>query len=126
MACLIFTAPIPHHEEFHCNLPRSSIPNDNELIQMIQPRNADQNYHCERFMNNYLEDGFINTSDVIQSESDISIVPCTSFNFNSSFESTITKFELVCSRSILVPLSQFFHLLGVLLGGILATKLLEL
>lgn len=53
------------------------------------------------------------------------IVPCDLFEHDSVYESLVTQFDLVCSRTILVAWTQFWHLFGVLNGGILATWLLE-
>lgn len=54
-----------------------------------------------------------------------SIIPCDDFVHHSEFQSIITDFDLVCSRDILVATTQFFHLFGVLTGGLLATNLLK-
>ncbi|XP_038106502.1 organic cation transporter-like protein [Culex quinquefasciatus] len=53
------------------------------------------------------------------------IIPCDTFEHHAEYQSIITQFDLVCSRDILVATTQFFHLFGVLLGGIITTKLLE-
>lgn len=54
------------------------------------------------------------------------IVPCDTFVHDAEYKSIITDYNLVCSRDILVATTQFFHLFGVLSGGILATNLLKL
>lgn len=53
------------------------------------------------------------------------VIPCEDFVHHADFTSIITDFDLVCSRSILTSVTQFFHLFGVLSGGILATNLLK-
>lgn len=55
-----------------------------------------------------------------------SIVPCASFIHHTDYKSIITDYDLVCSRDILVATTQSIHLLGVLMGGLLATNLLKL
>lgn len=51
---------------------------------------------------------------------------CPKIRHESIYDSLVTNFDLVCSRTILIAVTQFFHLCGVLSGGILATKLLEM
>lgn len=53
-------------------------------------------------------------------------IPCKAFQHAGGFTSLVTQFDLVCSNTILIAVTQFFHLFGVLTGGILATKLLEM
>lgn len=54
------------------------------------------------------------------------VVPCESFIHHTDYKSIITDYDLVCSRDILVATTQSLHLLGVLMGGLLATNLLKL
>lgn len=53
------------------------------------------------------------------------LVPCESFVHHAEYRSIITDYDLVCSRDILVATTQFFHLFGVLTGGLLAFFLLK-
>lgn len=53
------------------------------------------------------------------------LVPCESFEHQPSYTSIITQFDLYCSRDILVAVTQFFHLFGVLCGGIVTTYMLK-
>lgn len=53
------------------------------------------------------------------------LVPCESFEHRASYNSIITQFDLYCSRDILVALTQFFHLFGVLCGGIVTTYMMK-
>ncbi len=53
------------------------------------------------------------------------VIPCEEFEHHSDYESLVTQFDLVCSRDILVAVTQFFHLFGVLTGGCLATFMLK-
>lgn len=55
----------------------------------------------------------------------LEIVPCDRFFHHSDYVSLITDYNLVCSKNILVASTQFFHLFGVLTGGLLATYLLK-
>lgn len=129
MACIIFTAPIPKPGEISCyESIDQSVFNRNAWAEHLDSQKDLQKDFCRQLnrtyavttMNNlsynYFEDG---------NNGNFESVPCTSFEVNSPFETTITKFNLFCSRSILIATSQFFHLFGVLTGGILAAKLIE-
>jgi hypothetical protein len=53
-------------------------------------------------------------------------VQCHAFEyFEPSYFSLILQFELFCSREVLVTITQSFHLLGVLIGGIIANSMLK-
>lgn len=54
-----------------------------------------------------------------------SLFPCASFEHRSIYHSLIHQYELFCKREALVPLTQSFHLLGVLIGGIIAHYMLK-
>lgn len=128
MACIIFTAPIPKPGEYYCL--RSDVSNENYLTKTAYPSNIVQNdansmNFCSTKINQTYDEVVIANLSLMENEKHARYVPCTSFQFDTPFETTITKFNLVCSRSILIATSQFFHLFGVLTGGILATKLME-
>lgn len=53
------------------------------------------------------------------------LVPCHNFEENPIYTSIITQFDLYCSRDILVATTQFFHLFGVLCGGIVTTNMMK-
>lgn len=127
MACIIFTAPTPNPGEYYCQQPGNSLIENKidwmNIAQVMVQTDVHYANYCTTSFNFSNIKTTANLSNFMQDER--VVVPCTSFEFNSSFESTVTKFNLVCSRSILIAVSQFFHLFGVLTGGILATKLLE-
>lgn len=50
---------------------------------------------------------------------------CSSWEHRPIYFSLIHQYELFCSREALVALTQSFHLLGVLLGGIVAFYMLK-
>lgn len=52
-------------------------------------------------------------------------VECTDFEHRPTFYSIIHQYALFCSREAHVALSQSFHLLGVLIGGIIAFYMLK-
>lgn len=53
------------------------------------------------------------------------LVPCESFEERPHYTSIITQFDLYCSRDILVAVTQFFHLFGVLCGGIVTNYMMK-
>lgn len=118
MACIIYTAPIAQYGEFHCQQQsintNRSIENRTEWLTLVYPV-AEDGYD---FCNVYENQTFARTDDP-------KIVPCESFEHESIFYSLVTQFDLVCSRNILIAVTQFSHLCGVLFGGITASKLLE-
>lgn len=115
MASIVFTAPIPIPGEVSCIQPEHSAILRNESIL---------NDFCvaiDRVYDNDKHSGHHHT----YGNNSYRTVPCTAFQYNMPFETTVSKFNLVCSNSILVSTSQFFHLLGALTGGLLAAKLME-
>lgn len=128
MACIIFTAPFAKYGEFNCQQPNTGYPpaNHTKWINIAHPRidGGDFDY-CFVYKNR--TEALIEWQHqhrVNQSISDVE--ECNAFEHQSVFSSLVTQFDLVCSRTILIAVTQFFHLCGVLTGGILATKLLDM
>lgn len=107
MACIIFTAPTPRYGEFFCKPIESgaTINNASFFQEQINGKQLFDIDYCTEYDNE---------------------TKCPSFLHDTDFISLVTQFDLVCSKTILVGVTQFFHLFGVLTGGILATKLLEM
>ncbi|KAH8278447.1 hypothetical protein KR018_003394 [Drosophila ironensis] len=59
-------------------------------------------------------------------ESTQSSSECQQFTYVSSFDSLIMQFNLVCLRDIFVAWTQYWHLFGVLVGGVVGTKMMLL
>lgn len=141
MACIIFTAPAPRHGEFFCK-PPPSVGNQNQTqwIKVSHPQKEeqdDQEFSID-FCNIYQDaqqhaHHYYNYEDSAQEprvwempkHRNSNVIPCTEFQHESDFHSVVTQYDLVCSRDILVSVTQFFHLFGVLTGGILAHHLLK-
>lgn len=128
MACIIFTAPIPKPGEISCYQPESqSVFNQNASLEHRYISQKDlQIDFCIDSKNRTYDQATLNNLSYAEDENIFETLPCSSFQYNTPFETTVTKFNLVCSRSILIATSQFFHLFGVLTGGILATRLMEM
>lgn len=135
MACIIFTAPAPKHGEFYCK-PPIPIPAENrpQYVKISHPVLQSDEQELKIDFCNVYEDAmdhlhlYFNGSDAIdprvKPNGTSKIVPCDTFEHHSDYQSIITDFDLVCSRDILVATTQFFHLFGVLCGGLIATKFL--
>ncbi|BFF89374.1 solute carrier family 22 member 13 [Drosophila madeirensis] len=102
MACIIFTGPeLYPGSEFTCDtsyLEGSSGSSSNYSISDNQ---------C-----------------YVMDEATGSTTECEQFSYVSSFDSLIMQFNLVCLRDIFVAWTQYWHLFGVLVGGVLGTKMM--
>ncbi|KAH8294817.1 hypothetical protein KR018_003379 [Drosophila ironensis] len=141
MACIIFTAPAPRHGEFFCKPPHTiGAQNQTAWIKVSHPQkeeSEDQEFAID-FCNVY-EDAqehahhYYNYANSEQEprvwekplNRNSNLIPCTEFQHQADYHSVVTQYDLVCSRDILVSVTQFFHLFGVLTGGILANQLLK-
>lgn len=128
MACIIFTAPFAKYGEFHCAQPNIGLPpaNYTEWIEIAHPQNQNNQFDFCKVYENRTEALYEWKHQQISLVDESNTENCNAFEHHSNFQSLVTQFDLVCSRTILVAVTQFFHLCGVLSGGILATKLLEL
>lgn len=148
MACIIFTAPAARSGEFFCR-PSTTVLNADDRFQRLL--NLNKTAWLRLSHPTRIDDGgeevidFCNTySDAHQiteryfhslgalaedwigaTRNSSEIVPCEEFYHHTEYTSLITDYNLVCSKDILVASTQFFHLFGVLTGGLLATYLLK-
>lgn len=150
MACIIYTAPAPRDTEFFCRPPETAISwinessswndvikfNKTEWINIAHPlKLTEDNIFNIDFCNLYTDaeqyaEQYFHSLNPIHlsgfSQRNSSIMPCDNFVHHANHRTIITDFDLVCSRDILVATTQFFHLFGVLSGGLLAVNLLKL
>ncbi|XP_052856369.1 solute carrier family 22 member 3 isoform X1 [Drosophila gunungcola] len=141
MACIIFTAPAPRHGEFFCKPPNTiGAQNQTQWIKVSHPQKEesdDQEFSID-FCNVYQDaqehaHHYYNYENTEQEprvwekplHRNSNVIPCTEFQHEADYHSVVTQYDLVCSRDILVSVTQFFHLFGVLTGGILANQLLK-
>lgn len=120
MACIIFTAPTPRYGEFFCRGP-SEIANG-----LAATNESESQWNVPSFGNVYAASHKQDLEVDFCLQHNETEAPCQQFEHSSAFNSLITEFDLVCSKTILIAVTQFFHLFGVLTGGILANKFLEL
>lgn len=149
MACIIYTAPAPRHGEFFCRPPEAALiwtndskwedsvkRNKTDWIKIMHPLKEKDDKEFNIDYCNVYDDAEKHAENYFHNKSHLhpwempkrnsSIIPCASFLHHSDRTSIITDYDLVCSRDILVASSQFFHLFGVLTGGLLAVNLLKL
>lgn len=131
MACVIFTAPFAKNNEFQCQqqVNAFSAANHTEWLNVDDQPSIQSNEFdscaVHKIRNVTFSDLQQNDQANFVSKS-FDTEQCDVFQHNSPFDSLVTQFDLVCSRTILIAVTQFFHLCGVLTGGILATQLLNL
>ncbi|XP_030374388.1 solute carrier family 22 member 7 [Scaptodrosophila lebanonensis] len=100
MACIMFTAPeLYPGTEYSCDISQYGSSSANLSVTSNQ---------C--FV--------IDASSGSRSE-------CEHFNYMSSFDSLIMQFDLVCLRDIFIAWTQYWHLFGVLVGGLTATWMMR-
>ncbi|XP_037730343.1 solute carrier family 22 member 13 [Drosophila subpulchrella] len=100
MACIIFTGPELYPiSEFRCDT--------SYLVSSSNSSFSVSDNQC------YVVD-----------ESTGSCSECEQFTYDSSFDSLIMQFNLVCLRDIFVAWTQYWHLFGVLVGGVMGTKMM--
>lgn len=142
MAIVLFTAPTPEMGEFWCR-PPAHLSNHShaDRLQALHPIaeaktatpaldycNVYREIYDVNPMRNVRVSRGMDTSDwsqlVVNNSSTLmnssSIVPCTEFEFNVKFHSVVAEFGLVCGRKFLNSLAHCFHILGLLIGGVLA------
>ncbi|XP_073819661.1 solute carrier family 22 member 3-like [Musca autumnalis] len=154
MACISFTAPVPQTAEFLC-IPAEKDSQHHTLrpaemwLKNHQPPASKESWEKtdrEFFINQCYTHRLVSpATDVINSsdyEWKISPsnksylfgnsdavqtveVPCEQFEHRVEYKSLVTQFDLVCSREMLVSLTQAFHALGGLIGGIMAMNILK-
>ncbi|GLH05448.1 uncharacterized protein GBIM_11047 [Gryllus bimaculatus] len=106
MAAILFTSPTPAAHEFWCSRPHAA------------------RHHDAGQWRNYKAYEFFASQQMLPFDrGNATVQPCTEFEFNSSV-TTVTQWNLVCQRQVLISVSQFFYLLGILVGGAVCTKLL--
>lgn len=137
MAVVIYTAPTPKAGEYWCRPAGGFEPaSAADWIRAAHPMvkgEHDKKYHrdvCHVYEDVMAEparyEDFLSVNRSSGgSGHNRTVVPCTDFVFHSDFHSLIAEFNLICSRSLLLNLSQCFHILGLLMGGIVAYLLLK-
>lgn len=126
LAVMLFTAPAPKSGDFWCK-PPDNVTNHTEWISQIHPmRKHDTDKELQIDFCKVYKDGYADNvkffefskNQNLSMRENRKIIPCENFHFNTDFHSVISEYSLVCSRRLLVTLSQSFHIFGLLIGGI--------
>ncbi|KAL7045751.1 hypothetical protein ACKWTF_002324 [Chironomus riparius] len=131
MSCIIFTAVTPQENEIFCRPPSINMSHYiNDWIKVAHPikgKRTDSELIID--ICNVYEDAMKNVTIKNEKFENISkkrrLVPCAFFEHRPAYTSIITQFDLYCSREVLVAVTQFFHLFGVLCGGIITTNMMK-
>lgn len=132
MAIILFTAPAPNPGDYWCT-PPTDLPENYTVdwIAQAHPVRYDNHNHskinyCEVYTemwNNPLDYFGRNYTQI--DTTNFTTKKCQHFTFHPNFHSLAADFSLICGRELLIPLSQCFHIFGLLVGGILAYFLLK-
>lgn len=141
MAVILFTAPYPKQISVKCiNQTESSVLNawaeesENEY-NVLHPEQIDLN--DKQFYIGLCDarDDYAAHVDIARSrkqvidkniERNITVVTCDSLVYKANYLDKETDYDLVCSRNLVAAFTQFFHLAGVLFGGLIGMVLLNL
>lgn len=123
---LIFTAKSPRPGEIFCK-PSYGVYIDNTTSwiesahrKIFNRVENEESYNFCLVNENSFEKDFNYSGNVNHT-----FVKCLDFEHRPTFYSIIHQYALFCSREAHVALSQSFHLLGVLIGGIIAFYMLK-
>lgn len=129
MACIIYTAPYPQRGELVCHSASwngSESSSSSGGSNMLHSRNTDRLFSvqvCNAYAQS-LSQRFVQRYGQSWNSSQESL-SCNKIEHNTEYKSLITQFDLICSRRVLVALTQSFHALGALVGGLLAYQALQ-
>lgn len=134
LAIILFTAPAPKSGDFWC-LPPANVTNHTEWILQSHPirkYGTDKEFQIDfcRVYKDAYDDSTIklyefSKGDNMTIRENRKVMPCAKFHYNFEFHSVIKEYNLVCSRRLLANLSQSLHIVGLLIGGIVAHFMLK-
>ncbi|XP_037040820.1 organic cation transporter protein-like [Bradysia coprophila] len=134
LSIILFTAPAPKSGDFWCQ-PPDNITNHTEWVLQSHPirkYGTDKEFQIDfcRVYKDAYDDKTIklfefSKGDNVSIRENRKVMPCVNFHFNSDFHSVIREYKLVCSRRLLANLSQSLHIVGLLIGGIVAHFMLK-
>ncbi|XP_036322613.1 solute carrier family 22 member 3 [Rhagoletis pomonella] len=155
MACIIYTAPTPRKGDYFCRPPaqmnvsgagphgRATAP---AWVRMPSPvsdeRGTDRRFYMDacniyeerlqldfaanhaNYSNPFEEPNVVQLPNGSLSLT-VNVLPCDHFEHNSDYISLVSQFDLVCSRQLLISMTQSFHGLGAFLGALLVQHALK-
>lgn len=132
MAVVIFTAPAPNPGDFWCKPPVQLPPEFiNEWKQKAHPvvfnrHNKAEIDFCRVYRDMYfVPQKYFNHQNRTYSIANLTTFTCQEFEYSKDYVSLVADFRMVCGRSMMLPITQCFHIFGLLLGGIIAHHLLK-
>lgn len=133
MAVVIFTAPAPNPGDFWCK-PPDNLPVEfkQQWIEMAHPVKIGKGHvartdYCHVYRDVFEQPmKYFGHNMSMFSVTNLTTVKCQRFEFRSEYRSLNADFSLVCDRQLLLPVTQCFHIFGLLLGGVVAFVLLKL
>ncbi|XP_011179275.1 solute carrier family 22 member 3 [Zeugodacus cucurbitae] len=153
MACIIYTAPTPKKGDYYCrppalmNLSSGPLTSDTPAwVRMSHPvsdeRGTDRRFYVDacNIYEEQLHRDFVASHanytnpfeqpDVVRQADGslklkVNVLPCEHFEHNSEYISLVSQFDLVCSRQLLISVTQSFHGLGAFIGGLVARHALK-
>lgn len=135
MACIVYTAPVPHRVHIYCNEtvdtptvtsithPSVISVNDKEFDLRYCDTFADIKDHADMHYGNDNYEMPWHPPNLTRSVIDVhnnnsnGIIPCDLFNLKNG-KSVTTTYDIVCSRSGFVVVTQGMHLVGIIISGI--------
>lgn len=124
----------PHHEhhrsqQMYVMHPAMVEPNDQQFhidyCDVPMDLRAHARQHNIDKVNRSQAHDLTTLSDLADVEGNLSI-PCDALAHRPFYYSKETTFDLVCSRNLVAAFAQFFHLFGVVSGGLIALALVTL
>ncbi|XP_054747426.1 solute carrier family 22 member 3 [Anastrepha obliqua] len=153
MACIIYTAPTPKKGDYFCRPPAlmnaSAGPATESTpawVRMSSPatdeQGTDRHFYvdaCNIYEEQLQRDFAANHANysnpfeepnVVQLANGslslkVNVLPCDHFEHNSDYNSLVSQFDLVCSRQLLISVTQSFHGLGAFFGGLIVPHALK-
>ncbi|XP_055297446.1 organic cation transporter protein-like [Sitodiplosis mosellana] len=132
MAIVLFSASSPNPGDFWCTPPANLTAEfEKDWIARAHAIKMDHHNHpkinyCEvytEYWENPLK--YFGPNHTTIDTKHLPTRKCTNYTFNPKFHSLVADFGLICGRELLVPLSQCFHIFGLLVGGIIAYFMLK-
>lgn len=132
MAIVLFSASSPDPGDFWCT-PPAKLPAEytSDWIARAHPVKMDHHNrskidYCQvytEYWENPLK--YFGPNHTKIDKKNLTTTKCKNYSFNPDFNSLVADFGLICGRELLVPLSQCFHIFGLLVGGIVAYFMLK-
>lgn len=133
MAVVIFAATAPKPGDYWCK-PPNLLPEEyrNEWIQKAHPVKLNHGKsvidYCSVYKDVYDEPFKYfgsNSTNAIPMTNETSI-KCSKYEFAPDYHSLTADFQMFCGGEMLLPITQMFHIFGLLCGGLVAYHSLKL